>query len=245
MTELIGMVKNAPMNIMSNIHFRDVFEKTEELLGCKIPMPPAYTMPEDDGFTGTQADNEFFANPEIMAIIDEIYRGLEECNKHKSDDDDDGAPNYGLGMTQDYEEIAARKAKTQNANLNEKTAEKEGSGNVGGVDPVDVPEKDDADQGVSHPQPAAEEVDPVDVPERHDADQGESHPQPAVEEVEPVEVPGKEHEKVAEKEGPANVGGVKPVEVPGKEHEDVVEGKSHPDPAVDEQEDADKEGVDV
>ncbi|KAL3651716.1 hypothetical protein CASFOL_004718 [Castilleja foliolosa] len=237
MTELIGMVKDAPMNIMSNIQFRDVFGKIEELLGCKIPMPPADAMPEDDGFTGTQADNKFFANPEIMAIIDEIHRGLEERNKHKSDDDDDdGAPNYGLGMTQDYEEIAARKAKKQNANVNEKTAEKEGGGNVGGMDPVDVPEKDDADQGVSHPKPTVEE--------RYDANQEESHPQTAVEEVEPVEVPGKNDEKVAENEGHANVGVVEPVEVPGKEHEDVVEGNSHPDPAVDE-EDADKEGVDV
>ncbi|KAL3639563.1 hypothetical protein CASFOL_017470 [Castilleja foliolosa] len=223
MTELIGMVKNAPMNIMSNIHFRDVFGKTEELLGCKIPIPPADTVPEDDGFTGTQADNEFFANPEIMAIIDEIYRGLEERNKHKSDDDDDGAPNYGLGMTQDYEEIAARKAKKQSANLNENTAEKEGAGTVGGVDPVTVSERDDADQGESNPQPAVEEVETVEVP------------------------PGKEHEgheKVAEKEGPANVGGVEPVEVPEKELE-VFEGKSHPDPAVDGLEDADREGVDV
>ncbi|KAL3646977.1 hypothetical protein CASFOL_009149 [Castilleja foliolosa] len=110
-------------------------------------------------------------------------------------------------MTQDYEEIAARRAKRENENLNEKVVEKEGPANVGGVEPDDVPEKDDADQG-------------------------ESHPPPAVEEVEPVEVPGKEHEKVAEKEGPANVGGVEPVDVPEKD--DADQGESHPPPAVEE-----------
>ncbi|KAL3618586.1 hypothetical protein CASFOL_037668 [Castilleja foliolosa] len=122
MTELIGMVKTAPMNIMNNIHFRDVFGKTEELLGCKIPMPPAEIMPVDDGFTGTQADDEFFVNPKIMAIIEEIFRAVEERDKHKSDDgcrtveepnkhksDDIGAPDFGLGMTQDYKEFAARR----------------------------------------------------------------------------------------------------------------------------------------
>ncbi|KAL3641400.1 hypothetical protein CASFOL_016368 [Castilleja foliolosa] len=60
-------------------------------------------------------------------------------------------------MTQDYQEIAARKAEKQNAKVNENKTEKEGAGNVGGVEPVDAPEKDDVDQGVSHPQPAVDE----------------------------------------------------------------------------------------
>ncbi|KAL3630405.1 hypothetical protein CASFOL_023389 [Castilleja foliolosa] len=178
MTELIGMVKTAPMNIMSNSHFRNVFGKTEELLGCKIPMPPAEKMPVDDGFTGTQADDEFFANPEIMAIIEEIFRAVEERDKHKSDDgcrtveepnkhksDDYAAPDFGLGMTQDYEEFAARRAKRKNGDLNDTlpTKERVESDLPGGAHPAPEmeemeAEKDDAGQGGSHPSPAVDEA---------------------------------------------------------------------------------------
>ncbi|KAL3624904.1 hypothetical protein CASFOL_031572 [Castilleja foliolosa] len=224
MTELIGMVKTAPMNIMNNIHFKDVFGKTEELLGCKIPMPPAETMPVDDGFTGTQADDEFFANPEIMAIIEEIFRAVEERNKHKSDDgstaveernkqksDDFGAPDFGLGMTQDYKEFAARRDKRRNENLNDTAPAKQRveSDLQGGSHPSPEmeemeAEKDDAGHGESHPSPAVDEMEP----EKNDADKEESHPPPAVEEVEPAEVQR-------------------------KKNDDVVEGKSDPKPAVD------------
>ncbi|KAL3627722.1 hypothetical protein CASFOL_029085 [Castilleja foliolosa] len=43
-----------------------------------------------------------------------------------------------------------------------------------------------------------EEVEPDEVPEKDDADQGESHPPLVVEKAEPVEVLGKEHEDVVE-----------------------------------------------
>ncbi|KAL3617183.1 hypothetical protein CASFOL_038930 [Castilleja foliolosa] len=100
MSELFTIVQNVQVTIMDNIHFRKVFDTTEQLLGCKFPMPPAEEIPDAPDYTSTQADDEFWGHPDTIALIDEIIKGVSRRNEFRFDQDD--GPNWSLGLTQDF-----------------------------------------------------------------------------------------------------------------------------------------------
>ncbi|KAL3625599.1 hypothetical protein CASFOL_030544 [Castilleja foliolosa] len=110
-SDIIEMVQSAPININENANLKKVVEDTEHLLGCKLERPEVAEVTADAADPLSTWENEdFWSDPEIIALMDGIAKGVgkidelasglgrrEELRAMAFD-----SPPFSLGMTQDY-----------------------------------------------------------------------------------------------------------------------------------------------
>ncbi|KAL3633266.1 hypothetical protein CASFOL_022793 [Castilleja foliolosa] len=95
-SEIIEMVQSSPVNINKNSNLKKVIDKAEHLLGCKLEMPEL---------------------PEIIALMDEIDKGVEKRDELASGHGIReelramafDSPPFSLGITQDYHDVPVQR----------------------------------------------------------------------------------------------------------------------------------------
>ncbi|KAL3622606.1 hypothetical protein CASFOL_034017 [Castilleja foliolosa] len=126
---IVSMVQTAPLNMFENTQFQRVVEITEQLLGCKIARPTVDLMPDNDNVCNTQADDAYWSHPEVEAYVSSILNTMPKREDIQSADND--YPDYGLGLTQDLQQIGATK-REKTSNLTKATVPAKQVASVGG-----------------------------------------------------------------------------------------------------------------
>ncbi|KAL3651938.1 hypothetical protein CASFOL_004940 [Castilleja foliolosa] len=115
---IIEMVQSAPVNINENVNLKKVVDNTEHLLGCKFERPEVAEVTTDAADPLSTWENEdFWSDPEIIALMDGIAKGVGKRDKLAS-----GVgrreelramgfdcPPFSLGMTQDYPDVVVQR----------------------------------------------------------------------------------------------------------------------------------------
>ncbi|KAL3655998.1 hypothetical protein CASFOL_000394 [Castilleja foliolosa] len=111
MSDIIEMVQSGPININENANLKKVVDDTERFLGCKLERPEVAKVTADAADPLSTWENEdFWSDPEIIALMDGIAKGVgkvdelasglgrrEELRAMAFD-----SPTFSLGMTQYY-----------------------------------------------------------------------------------------------------------------------------------------------
>ncbi|KAL3622064.1 hypothetical protein CASFOL_034260 [Castilleja foliolosa] len=117
-SEIIEMVQSSPVDINENSNLKKVIDKAEHLLGCKLEMPELADVTTDAADPISTWENEdFWTDPEIIALMDGIDKGLEKRDElasgHRRREElqamaFDGPP-FNLGITQDYPDVPVQR----------------------------------------------------------------------------------------------------------------------------------------
>ncbi|KAL3613680.1 hypothetical protein CASFOL_041754 [Castilleja foliolosa] len=117
-SEIIEMVQSSTVNINENPNLKKVIDKAEHLLGCKLEMPelPEVTTDAADPIS-TWENEDFWTDPEIVALMDGIDKGLEKRDELASGhgrreelrDMAFDCPPFNLGITQEYPDVPVQR----------------------------------------------------------------------------------------------------------------------------------------
>ncbi|KAL3637274.1 hypothetical protein CASFOL_019573 [Castilleja foliolosa] len=104
MSKIMSMLESAPQEIMDNMILKHVISQTEQMMGFCKPKTTPQKKP-DVAMSDSQEDREFWGNPEVMAIIEELERTACKRQNFKSYLDD--YPTYDLGISNEGMQVGS------------------------------------------------------------------------------------------------------------------------------------------
>ncbi|KAH6786330.1 hypothetical protein C2S52_005882 [Perilla frutescens var. hirtella] len=100
MVEIITMVKRAPQQLADATQLKKFLNASHQLLGPgNVGVPSTNEAPVQTQFINTQADDEFWGNPDMIAMIEQIETAMAKRNEFIKNLPD--GPGFSLGLTQE------------------------------------------------------------------------------------------------------------------------------------------------
>ncbi|KAH6770763.1 hypothetical protein C2S52_015566 [Perilla frutescens var. hirtella] len=100
MVEIIAMVEGAPQQLADATQLKKFLDASHQLLGpVNVGGPSTVEAPVQTQFINTQADDEFWGNPDMIAMIEQIETAMAKRNEFIKNLPD--GPSFSLGLTQE------------------------------------------------------------------------------------------------------------------------------------------------